>query len=687
MATAIATKTAAPRRRSKTAAIEFAWALREARVPERRRYRDWVREEVVIVDGPREGDAYDVDFAPWTGLWFDELDSGRWRRHVAVGPVQSGKTLTCFVIPICYHLFEVGEKVIGGIPTEEIARDKWEEDIKPTILETRSYKGQVPTAGRGSEGGFSISIRFMNRRALRFMTGGGKNSKRSAYTSRVVVITEVDQFQQSTMGSDETDKIRQLEARTQAYGDRAMIFMECTVTTTRGRIWQEYINGSRSRIMKKCPHCGAWVNPERQHLVGWQSAKDEMEAKENGYFICPACEHRLTDGKGHVGGDRLAMLRSSKLVHHGQEILEDGTIIGDPPRTETLGFRWNAFDNPLVSTQYIAAEEWKNQQDGTDESEKRMKQLVWAWPTDEDDESVNTVDLKSQQITSRQRSLAQGKLPDNTVAITCGIDVGLHLCHWVAIAWMPGAIGHIIDYQSIGVPSGSSMTIDQAIEATVMEITEELAKGWVKEDGEIIHPTVQLVDSHWKTEVIYRATRGKHRNKSRIFPYMGFGGNRGDYMTVQQRPKNLSNVVFVGERYQGSVIRGAGVVLVEGDADFWKMRVHEAFFGPIDQTGSLTLYNRPAFEHNDFARNILAESPEEIQRPGGGSKIRFVTKSRQNHKLDCSYMALIAGHMIGMKWSAKQTNPQRAPTGHDASREPRIQTPDGRPFSILARSE
>ena len=75
--------------------------------------------------------------------------------------------------------------------------------------------------------------------------------------------------------SRETDPVSQLEARTDAYDafGRPFICMECSVSIEEGRIWQEYINGTQSRIACPCPHCGEYVTPEREHLRGWQEAE------------------------------------------------------------------------------------------------------------------------------------------------------------------------------------------------------------------------------------------------------------------------------------------------------------------------------------------------------------------------------------------------------------------------------
>src|SRR5262245_51129682 len=267
---------------------DLTWFLQRARPRRVRSLRDFAEQEIVIPDGPFQGRRFKCDRQPYTRLWFDAVDTGHWNRCVATGPTQSGKTLTCFVIPLLYHLFEIGETVICGLPDMDMAADKWREDILPSIEQSR-FRDLLPRSGGGSRGGRVETLQFRNGATLKFMSGGGGDKSRAGFTSRAVVITETDGMDQPGMTSREADKITQLEARTRAYGSRKRIYMECTVSTEQGRTWQEYTHGTQSRIALPCPHCRGWVCPEREHLTGWQSADSQAGARQTGAFSCPAC--------------------------------------------------------------------------------------------------------------------------------------------------------------------------------------------------------------------------------------------------------------------------------------------------------------------------------------------------------------------------------------------------------------
>ena len=90
---------------------ELKWLIAHARRRRLRSMRAFAEEEIVIPGGPFAGRRFRCERQPYTRLWFDAVDSGIWPRCVATGPTQSGKTLSCFTIPLLYHLFEIGETV------------------------------------------------------------------------------------------------------------------------------------------------------------------------------------------------------------------------------------------------------------------------------------------------------------------------------------------------------------------------------------------------------------------------------------------------------------------------------------------------------------------------------------------------------------------------------------------------
>ena len=318
---------------------EFIWLSCHARTPQLRSFRDFLLADFVIPKGKHKNTKIDLDVQPYVGLLADEIDNPRWTKYAITGCVQSGKSLIAFVAVIMYYLFEHGENVVVGVPTMKVGERKWMKEILPAIKASR-FKAFLPTTGRGSKSGFAEDIHLTNGAIVCFMSGAGGDENRSSETARITDVTEVDKIDAAGEASREADPIRQMAARGKSYleSERRLI-LECTVSVEIGRIWTTYQSGTASRIACPCPYCEEYVTIERQHLRGWQEADSAKEAHRLAYYACPNCGDRLTEA------DRHKMNRSAKLVHRGQSIDRFGNITGDLPDTDTLGFRWNCFNN------------------------------------------------------------------------------------------------------------------------------------------------------------------------------------------------------------------------------------------------------------------------------------------------------------------------------------------------------
>lgn len=656
---------------TKPARGETRFLLKSARSARLRGIRQFAEQEVVIPSGTFKDHKFAVHRQPFTGLLYGEFESRRWRRFAVTGPSQSGKSLGSYVTPIMYHLFEVRETVIAGIPSMEMARDKWDRDILPAIEASR-YREFLPTKGAGSRGGSFESITLKNGATLRFMSGGGGDKHRAGFTGRVCVFTEVDGMDEAGESSREADPISQIEARTLSYGSRAVIYLECTVSTEKGRTWQEYTKGSQSRIVVQCKSCGQWVTPEREHMVGWQDADDKLTAMESARFMCPGENCGVLWGEG----ERRELNANARLLHRGQEITEEGEIVGAMPRTDTLGFRWNAFNNLFLKTSELAGEAWVDARSANpDAAERRQRQFFWAIPVEP--EVYETVPLEQDTITRRKGSTGRGIVPSGTTLITVGCDIGKYVGHRLAIAWLPGAIGTIIDYAAFDI-SSRDLTPPVAILAALRNMRDEFEKGW---DGRT--PDAVWVDSGYESDAVYAFTR---EAGSRYRPTKGHGVAQ-ERSTPYAAPRKLAKETpKIGDGWHVAYQAAEKIWLIHLNSDHWKSRAHQYLISPVGQPGSLVLYDAPPQEHLTLARHLTAERKVEEFIPGKGTVERWVRDRKQNHFLDCLMQACAAADHLGVKplpGSVTPSTSQRSQSEGTAS--PMIRMPDGRPFLITER--
>ena len=670
-----------------------------AREPRRRTIREFAEQEIVVADGPFPG-RFHVDRQPFARLFFDEVQSGRWTEFNIVGCVQSGKTLIGFVIITLYHLFEVQEAVICGVPDENLAKSKWLKVIRPAIVHTR-YERDLPHTGEGSREGARItSIYFRNGATLRFMSGGGMDAARASETARVVVITETSKLDARASTSQESDKISQLKARTKAFDDEARVYLESTPTIEDGAAWQNHVQGSASRIALPCPLCACWAIPtdtaaDRDWLIGWKEARDEIEAGERGAFACPHCGQRWTEEQR-----RTANL-AGVLVHRGQRIekLDEGmavwadkepwapiagsdhAVVGPLPRTRTLSFRWSAVHNLLRSAGNMAAEEWRAARAVDEENAQRaILQNLWALPYAPD--LTELTPLRAEDIQKRRAEHPRGLVPDDTVVLSAGIDLGKWRGYYVVTAWTKTG-GHVVEYGCLDIAT-DALGVERATLAALREFRDRCATGWPLAKGGTRQPIQVWIDTNYadsRASVIAfcrETNQGPVPSLVHVFrPLLGRGGG-AEAARAYTRPSKAGNVVhFVGEGYHLSWFKVDHLHVVEINVDQWKSWVHDRLAMPPEAEGAIALYAALPAEHLTFAKHLTAEKRVQAFVPGKGMVTRWERLRPNNHYFDALVYAAGAGH-YGRTLAAQ---PRRAAPAKRST----ITTPDGRPFLATER--
>lgn len=602
--------------------------------PRRRTYLEFAEAELVLATGPRRGMRFRSDYMPWTRPVIEEFDRGRYNRFFASGPVQAGKTLIFFILPILYHLFECGESVIVGVPKVDMAQGIWDERILPAIQASR-YAHLIPLKGSGSRGGKFIAIRFANGAVLRFMGAGGSAAQQASHTARVVVMTEIDKMDEAGENSRETDPVTGMEARSRSFGSQARVFGECTMSTTYGRIHMEVVEyGTDTKIVVPCAKCGEYVHCDRENFVGWQEATDIMQAQANGRFVCPACRAPWTEE------DRKAALRAPVLAARGQVVNRLGVVEGPAPSTNTWGFRWNAMHNALVSMAEISAAEYRAERSGKPEEAKALMQFTWAQPYEEQLTDLSRIDpaMVLQKIVRHQRRV----IPEGTIKLTLGVDVGSYVIWWTLVAWSDEAKGHVVDFGSQDVPRKDGAKDPAAVLAALRSFRDDVVTpGWGGRQ-----PDLTLVDSGWESDVVYRFIL--ESGQPRWSACKGFGSSSRFGMFRQQ--KKDTDVRAGSDGWVVSLQKN-GIRLVEVHADKWKAAVHDGFAAAKGAAGSLTLFESAPTdpEMRIYARQIAAERREVDPSPNKELGYRWVVLSKQNHYLDSTSYARCAGDILGIK--------------------------------------
>ena len=642
--------------------------------------RQFAEDEIILPDGPYQGQRFRCRRQPFTGAYFDAVDSGEFQRIAATGPTQSGKSLLGSVIPVVYHLFETRETVIIGLPDLAMAGDKWSIDIRPVIWASR-YRDLLPSRGGGSRSARNpVAVSFLNGATLRFMTAGGSDKSRAGYTSRIVVMSEIDGFDEASELSVETDKVSQIEARTSAYGPAKRIYMESTPSVPTGRIWREYSEGTCSELYVPCPHCGVFVVLKRECLLGWQEAKSVEEARDKAFIMCPACSAVWSEDERKTAHQDLVRL------DRGCSISDGGKVTGERARTDTAGLRWNAANNILLPISEAASEEWRAKQAPDEEiAERKLKQFVWALPIDIGPQLLDT--LTERGIASRSvADMARGRVPDDTLCLTMGVDVGKHLIHYTVLARLPEDGAHIVDAQRVEVAS-SEYGVERALPEAFNALYSRIQDGW---GGHI--PAAVWIDAGYQRDIVLMmCQRDPHGT---WMPVKGLGWRQsrmGQGGGMYAPPKKSKLVKWVGEGFHiRTVPHWRGMAMAMVDADFWKSWVHDHLTVPFGEPGGMTLYTASEKDHLPLARHLLSERRViEMVRKVGPVEKWINPTGRNNHWFDSTYMAGAASSFalaMGRRMQPQRKMP-KAKTKTAAGRPDSYGDGEGRRYLITMREK
>lgn len=620
-------------------AIPGARAIRDAYqriaiVPRYRTMAEFAEQEIVLPDGPYQGQRFRIARQPAHGAFFREVDSGSWFRYACTGPQQSGKTLAFVVIPILYHLFERNQTVLFGLPSMDMANDKWKLDIKPAI-EACQYGRFLPRKGAGSNGGTPELIQFGNGANLKFITAGGGDEKRAGFTGPILVVTEVSHLDQVGGTSDEATKLKQMEGRVRAYraSGQARIYLESTVTIEQGRIWQEWSNGTAGQVHFPCFSCGKWISPGREHLIGWHEAPTEDAAEQTSRWACPECGILFDDKT------RLAQLQQCRVIHKGQVANEDGTIGGSIVPSKTMGFRYSAATNTFVTAGIVGADEWKGQREvDQDNAEKELLQWTWALPAKPKEQEVEPLDFKV--VMHRQSQWRRGLMPSDVVAIAAGVDVRDKQLDWFVTAKRENGQPLCIDYGFEPVLKETS-DLRTALKQAIRFLQEKFDKGWeIEGRNQFRGIDIALIDIGWETDTI-REGLNEHQLWRRA---KGFGFKQHSGSSYTPPNSKTRQMHQIGEGWHDVIlVRGVKRFReLENNADHWKRRVHQALTVDINSSAALLLPRTDKPEGRiEVAKQLTAEREITQFEVGKGNVRKWVQTFTRNHLLDAAYMSFV----------------------------------------------
>lgn len=321
------------------------------RVPTFREFAETVR----IYAGPAQikGTTYRVGSDPSQAYLLEQLDSGKWHRVFCCAPPQfGGKTLVAIIIPLLRQTIGARIPVGYGLPTLQDLDKSWAEKLLPA-LKGSGYGAHLPASGPGARGGRGHTLQLIDPESgeaegiLVFMAGGAIGS-----TVGTVLIDEIDKFRTSKSqgGTPAWSDIEDIFNRANAYGASALRIGCGTIEDDNQSIILPLVfeQGTGTVPHPRCPHCRCWVRLDFDGFV--IDFADEDSAAQSARLACPRCGVLWTED------DRQQALKDCRFPHQGQVVTTEGTIVGNVPRTQSLGLWWSALESPHTTLGDLARE-------------------------------------------------------------------------------------------------------------------------------------------------------------------------------------------------------------------------------------------------------------------------------------------------------------------------------------------
>jgi hypothetical protein len=242
--------------------------------------------------------------------------------------------------------------------------------------------------------------------------------------------------------------------------------------------------------------------------------------------------------------------------------------------------------------------------------------------------------------------------------IVVGLDIGKYVSYWVKMSIHGNGIGHVIDYGVMETHGVTTQTDDTAIELAILKSLEL----WRLDIMARNSPDAVMVDTGDFTPAIYEFIR---RYGAPFYCSKGWEGGR-----LEMSGANSPTRLFF-EECRADFQQAAGVWLYNFNSWHWKYQVHQRFLtqtfneAQIINDGSLSVWSTDdTRQHLAYSHHICAEERTEKFVEGKGLVRKWEKNNANNHWLDATAMALMAGGVLGVRVlpRAAAAIPQQTPS-------------------------
>ncbi len=534
-----------------------------------------------------------------------------------MAPAQTGKTFTCLLIPLFYYLFIKNEKsIIFAVPNRTIGNDIQKRIL--TAMKISPYLRQyIPKSGKGSEGGYSERIEFINGSILYFVTSNGNDKARSSISARVIFLTETDGYDSASEGGQESDRISQILLRSNAFGDNARIYYDCSPSNKKGRIYQEFIKGTQTEIEIECQLCKEYYIPDDKCLIYPTDAENVNDIYGNVFVKCPKC------GYMHNEKERIKSVNNHRLKHNN-------------PESKNFSVHLNCIHNLLVSLDFIAEKIYEiSKRPDTKNAQQLLNQAYWGIPYDDISQKSQLEMMEDFNFdNSINDDLPINRISSNYSNITCSIDVGKHLFYYSVCGYdnISNKM-HVINYGEIETNYNTIQDEYKAFDLTLSQIKSLTDIDYIDENNTSHRILFYGADTGYNTKIMYDLCK-----KHNILSLKGYSEIKNRYNMKYKNPDNTTeNIIHRGNQYHISKVDNKTSYLFHLNASYYKEKLHDYIL-----SNNFSVYSESALSHNRLYKHISSE--RKILDRNNNEK--WVKVYESNHLLDCLAYSILLNEYI-----------------------------------------
>ena len=408
-------------------------------------------------------------------------------------------------------------------------------------------------------------------------------------------------------GKKETGPLELIDKRLTTFRSVSKFFRISTPTVESGNIWRE-LNSSDVIFdyYVHCPLCGRLQLMDFKGIK-WEGGSSadpkEIKNKNLAWYECEHCNGKWDEDI------RNRAVRKGVWIVRGKKISLDTWL--EKSRPASVGFHIPSWISYFVSFGEIAAAFLLGLNDPVKLQDFLNSYCALPWKD-------IFVKQDETQILSHRNHLPSGVVPNDAVALTCGIDVQMKGFWFVVRSWTPDLSSHLVQYGYVTTFEDVKTLVFSTryqVEGKDPGVTMGIWRAGIDSGGG------KSSDANWsKTEEVYNFVRKNGRGV--IFAIKG--ASKPQLKKVNPR--------VIDKMARGNRVIQGGLVLYFLDVNQLKELFHWRLSREPGKSQSMTLN---ADTGVDYARQILAEQKEK-DRSG---KSEWVQIRRDNHLLDCENMA------------------------------------------------